>query len=47
MPTAATIEDVYMSLNETGLYAAAIYQDIFLGLDLPQYPNVWNTEGFK
>jgi len=34
VPSDATIDNVYQSLNETGLYAAAIYQDIFLELTL-------------
>jgi hypothetical protein len=45
-PADATIDDVYNSLNKTGLYNSKIYQDIFLGYTNENYTNVWNTPEF-
>jgi hypothetical protein len=45
-PDSATIGNVYESLNETGLYAAAIFQDVFLSFTPEGYQNIWQSEGF-
>lgn len=40
-PAEITVDDVYQSLNLTGLYNPTIYQDVLLGYNIPLASNVF------
>jgi hypothetical protein len=42
-PAEITIEDTYQSLNMTGLYNPTIFEDMFLGYQVPNWSNVFST----